>query len=465
MSSRWLISALLTLGLSTGVSAQQHIQGFVREFAIQGLPAPFSLKSFDVNGDSVSDLLIVKSNRLLVFDGKTFTLLFQDSTTPGTANLNPADVNRDGVIDLVATSKDTAVVVWYGPDFQSRRVYLVRSGFISFAARNREDAQVEFSFAFKHTHIFCPPPPSFCNDTTEGHILRFIDTTLTFFDSVHVDLNPTTLSWERTSPGQYNLLLIGYYIFNHYYNGIPGDGPGRLTKFKVERMEGQQVSTLLSYFAVDDYESHCGLIPILRAYSIGNIDTDTANELVAFANPTTTFPGCHSTPFFGIYDILTGIQQWGRTDLPGIISLFTIDLNGDGVQELLSYEIQSGKPGLVEYQTTNGATLGFTELSFAPTTLSAGLFGDPVKPKVLLAHADSVVVFRVVTDCSEVKGDMDSDGNLTIFDVVLELNCAFLGTGYCDFCYADVNCDGILTAADVVLELNAVFLQTPLPCS
>jgi len=56
------------------------------------------------------------------------------------------------------------------------------------------------------------------------------------------------------------------------------------------------------------------------------------------------------------------------------------------------------------------------------------------------------------------KGDMTADGSLTAADVVLMLNCAFLGTGTCALCFADVNCDGILTAADVVGELNRVFL-------
>jgi hypothetical protein len=60
---------------------------------------------------------------------------------------------------------------------------------------------------------------------------------------------------------------------------------------------------------------------------------------------------------------------------------------------------------------------------------------------------------------------MNADGNMTIFDVTLGLNCAFLGEGNCDLCFADVNCDAILSTSDVVLELLAVFLQRPFPCS
>lgn len=66
--------------------------------------------------------------------------------------------------------------------------------------------------------------------------------------------------------------------------------------------------------------------------------------------------------------------------------------------------------------------------------------------------------------CSAAKGDMNADGVLTASDVVLILNCTFLGVGSCNLCFADVNCDGNLTAADVVIELNYVFLGIPPPC-
>jgi len=61
-------------------------------------------------------------------------------------------------------------------------------------------------------------------------------------------------------------------------------------------------------------------------------------------------------------------------------------------------------------------------------------------------------------------GDLNGDKNLTPADVVLELNCVFLGLGVCPLSLADVNCDGSLTPSDVVLELNAVFLGAPFPC-
>ncbi len=62
------------------------------------------------------------------------------------------------------------------------------------------------------------------------------------------------------------------------------------------------------------------------------------------------------------------------------------------------------------------------------------------------------------------RGDMNKDGQPTSADVVLMLNCAFLGTGDCGICFSDMNCDGFLTSADVVIELNYVFLGILPPC-
>ncbi len=62
-------------------------------------------------------------------------------------------------------------------------------------------------------------------------------------------------------------------------------------------------------------------------------------------------------------------------------------------------------------------------------------------------------------------GDLDGDGVLTATDIVLLLNCVFLGEGNCEVCFADVDCDGSLTSSDVVMELNAVFLGSAVSCS
>lgn len=63
------------------------------------------------------------------------------------------------------------------------------------------------------------------------------------------------------------------------------------------------------------------------------------------------------------------------------------------------------------------------------------------------------------------RGDLSGDGILTSADVVLQLNCAFLGipppvTSNCNSCDFDGNG---ASASDVVLLLNATFLGIPLP--
>ena len=68
-----------------------------------------------------------------------------------------------------------------------------------------------------------------------------------------------------------------------------------------------------------------------------------------------------------------------------------------------------------------------------------------------------------VVACANVKGDMNGDLVYTGSDVILLLNCAFLGTGSCNPCFADVNCDGILTGSDVVLITNRAFLGSTAP--
>jgi hypothetical protein len=80
-----------------------------------------------------------------------------------------------------------------------------------------------------------------------------------------------------------------------------------------------------------------------------------------------------------------------------------------------------------------------------------------------LVDAGSAFIYSL--PCAATKGDMNGDSTFTATDVMLMLDCVFLGTGLCGPCFADVNCDGVLTSADIVLELNKVFLDTPFPCS
>jgi hypothetical protein len=82
-------------------------------------------------------------------------------------------------------------------------------------------------------------------------------------------------------------------------------------------------------------------------------------------------------------------------------------------------------------------------------------------------NIDGIVVKlgdAVCAACAAAKGDMNASGGLSPADVVLMLNCVFLGTGDCDFCFADVNCSGGLSPADAVIELNMVFLGAAAGC-
>lgn len=62
------------------------------------------------------------------------------------------------------------------------------------------------------------------------------------------------------------------------------------------------------------------------------------------------------------------------------------------------------------------------------------------------------------------KGDLDGDGTLGLADVVLQLNCVFLGEGNCQPRIADLNCDGSMSAADVVILLLVLYASYPSPC-
>ncbi|MGE5692592.1 MAG: choice-of-anchor D domain-containing protein [Candidatus Zixiibacteriota bacterium] len=136
----------------------------------------------------------------------------------------------------------------------------------------------------------------------------------------------------------------------------------------------------------------------------------------------------------------------------------------DGLDEFVSVQPDSGV-------IPAGKSAELT-VSFDASTLASGLKpgdyrthlvfsnNDPTRPQAVIP-----LHLSVTAACAAAKGDMDGDGLLKATDVVLELNCVFLGTGNCALCYADVNCSGNLTPTDVVLELKAVFLGRPFPCS
>ncbi|MGE5693551.1 MAG: hypothetical protein ACM3YF_07220, partial [Candidatus Zixiibacteriota bacterium] len=88
----------------------------------------------------------------------------------------------------------------------------------------------------------------------------------------------------------------------------------------------------------------------------------------------------------------------------------------------------------------------------------------------LVASCDANGLLKTPTNVTIVstdKGDLDNNRNLTPADVVLELNCVFLGEtppGLGSNCYCDLNCELGPTPADIVLQLQAVYLGTPFPC-
>lgn len=110
----------------------------------------------------------------------------------------------------------------------------------------------------------------------------------------------------------------------------------------------------------------------------------------------------------------------------------------------------------VAYEISPQRFLGFfprqTVDQFGPHVLQIG------NSELLLVPTTKLFV------CPKAKGDMNGDGVLSPADVVLLLNCTFMGSGDCLLCFADVNCDGTLSPADVVLELNATFLGVAFGC-
>ncbi|HXF49723.1 MAG TPA: dockerin type I domain-containing protein [Verrucomicrobiae bacterium] len=461
MSSRWLLALLLVPLLSSIAFSQKLIDGFTREFAIQGLPTGFLLKSFDVTGDSVSELFVITSNQLQVFDGKTFSLIFKDSTAPGTNNLNQADVNSDGSPDLIANSKDTAIVIWNGPDFSTRRFFPApQRGFNTFAVRNREDGQVEFSFGFRlDFSISCPPSSG---TGTSGYLKRYLDTTFTLADSFGLPGAPVQI--EPVKIGSSIDLIIVEDDVSNQRNCDPSTFSHSLL-FQRLHLGALTGSTYYSFSCF-----HCGpgcFLAFSGGPAIGNIDSDQGPEFIVKWeewNSLSCTPPNPTPRYLLVYDLASNTGQFSHADsFPYLSPLFVLDINRDGKGELLSHQVIGGKPGFIEYQTSNGSTLGFTEYPFTPSTKLTGQFGQPASPKVLLGQGDSVVVFGICTAVS--RGDLNADGNVTVFDVTLQLNCVFLNEGDCNLCFADVNCDGALTAADVVLELLAVFLERPFPCS
>ncbi len=143
------------------------------------------------------------------------------------------------------------------------------------------------------------------------------------------------------------------------------------------------------------------------------------------------------------------------------------DANPGGLADAGSAYLYSGADGSLIFQKHGSIAGDYLGISVAGAGDLSGngkadfiIGADRADPGGLIS-AGSALVYSI---CSA-KGDMNADGNLSPSDVVLILNCTFLGFGSCELCFADVNCDGSLSAADVVDELNYVFLGiAPMGC-
>ncbi len=157
------------------------------------------------------------------------------------------------------------------------------------------------------------------------------------------------------------------------------------------------------------------------------------------------------------------------------------DVNGDGRADFIvgarqadpggrsdagSAYVYSGTDGALIFQkdgTASGDRLGISVAGAGDLNgngradfIIGAITADPGG----IISAGSALAYSI---CSAAKGDMDGSGGLPdATDVVLMLNCVFLGTASCDACFSDVDCSGGLPdATDVVQLLNAVFLGTP----
>ena len=110
--------------------------------------------------------------------------------------------------------------------------------------------------------------------------------------------------------------------------------------------------------------------------------------------------------------------------------------------------IDGGQSWITEYSGPGGS---LTDIDMADNTHG-----------VTVGNSGTVLIYGPAVTL----GDLNGDAQITITDVVLELNKVFRGEPFsCPNGAADVNCDGFYSPSDVVLLLNQVYLHVPFPCN
>ncbi len=206
-----------------------------------------------------------------------------------------------------------------------------------------------------------------------------------------------------------------------------------------------------------------------------DVDADGRADLAAGAPGTNASAGA-----VFVYSGATGnllFQKNGSASgdrLGGSVGI-AADVDADGLGDLIAGApgatdsagavfVYSGGSGSLLFQkngSASGDRLGGSVGIYADASGQAHfIVGAPNADPNNNPDAGSAFVFQTLR-----KGDLDGDGFLTSTDVVLMLNCVFLGVGdNCRVSVADLDCEGFLTSTDVVMLLNGVFLDIQILC-
>jgi len=155
------------------------------------------------------------------------------------------------------------------------------------------------------------------------------------------------------------------------------------------------------------------------------------------------------------------------TEAPYHNRITAADMNGDGNNDLI---VPNFWTRTVSVLTNNGdgtfgPPVGYGVGARPHSVVASDLDGDgDMDLAVTNDSSNTVSILINQTNTCTKLGDLNHDCFLTLSDIVMELNCTFLGIGSCQLNITDASCDGRLTPADVVRLLYAVFLSTPVNC-